>query len=857
MLKALWFQTHWLLGITAGLVLAVVGVTGGMLSFEDEILRALNPGVITVDARPRGPLPPAALIEKIRAEVPERTVTALTVYADPERAARVTLAPLPGGAGGPRGEMRYVDPYDGHLLGAVQGLDFFRLTMQIHRWLAAGDVGKQIVGASTIALVVLSLSGLYLRWPRRPLQARSWFHLNLKRGGRNLLWELHSVIGTWVLPFYLLASLTGLYWSYDWYRNALFDITGTPRPAQQGPRPGQGPGAPAPAPGAPGGAGRPVSAPPDLARMWDVFVREAGPYSMATLRLPQGNQPLTITYQPPDPAHERANNTLVIDPSGAVRQHRRFGDLPLGQRLMASIFPLHAGSYFGLPGLILMMIASLLMPLFAVTGWLLYLDRRKKKAEARRAAAQGQGWQAAGGQSVLVAFASQTGTAERLAWTTAAALKAVGLAPRVTPLATLDAAALARETQVLFIVSTFGEGEAPDAARAFSRAFPRSKVRLDTMRFALLALGDHTYGHFCGFGRSLEAALREKGAQPLFGTVEMDGDDAAALTTWQVRLSRLTGETVAGDWSTPAAQPWRLVERRCLNPGGVGLPTFHVVLEPPPGPLPVWEAGDIAQIQPRNDPGRVRAALAALSLDPAASVAAGGAALALEGVALRGALPGQVPAGITAQGFADLIRPLPDRDYSIASIPQDGRLELLVRQTRSPDGSLGVGSGWLTAHAPVGGEIELRIKPNPGFHAPPAERPLILIGNGTGFAGLRAHLKARIQAGRDRNWLLFGERNRAHDFYFSEEISGWVASGGIARLDLAFSRDQESRIHVQQRLAEAAEDLKAWVAEGAAIFVCGSLAGMAGGVDETLRSILGADVVERLAAEGLYRRDVY
>lgn len=892
MLKAIWFQTHWLLGITAGIVLAVVGVTGGMLSFEDEILRALNPGVITVEARPGGPLPPAALLDKIRAEVPERTITALTVHTDPERAARVTLAPFPSGTGGPRGEMRYVDPYDGRLLGAVRGQDFFRLTMQIHRWLAAGDVGKHIVGASTIALIVLSLSGLYLRWPRRPLQWRSWFHLDLNRRGRSFLWELHSVIGTWVLPFYLLASLTGLYWSYEWYRNALFDITGTPRPAQQGPRPGQAPGSAnqgpaaqaqgaqagagqAPGSGAPvaqgpasrdaarpaspggQGGGRAAGAPLDIARLWGVFEREAGPYSTATLRLPQGNQPLTITYQPPNPAHERANNSLVIDATGTVRQHRRFEDLPLGQHLMGSIFPLHAGSYFGMPGLILMMIASLLMPLFAVTGWMLYLDRRKKKGEVRRAAAEGTALPARSGTPVLVTFASQSGTAERLAWKTAAALQAAGTPCRVAALGTLAPDALARETRVLFIVSTFGEGEPPDSARAFARTFPRAAIRLDQLSFALLALGDRTYGHFCGFGRDLHKALKEKGAQPLFETVEMDGEDEAALTTWQARLARLTGGAVQGDWTGPDFGSWRLVERHCLNPGSVGLPTFHVVLEPLAEATAAWEAGDIAQVRPRNDPARVRKALAALSLDPATPVAAGGEATELEGVALRGALPGQVPDGITAQGFADLIRPLPERDYSIASIPRDGRLEILVRQTRAPDGSFGVGSGWLTAYAPIGTEIELRIKANPGFHAPPAEWPLILIGNGTGLAGLRAHLKARIHAGRDRNWLIFGERNQAHDFYFSQEVTGWVASGGIARLDLAFSRDQDERIYVQHRLAAASDELKAWVAEGAALFVCGSLAGMAGAVDETLRAILGADVLDRLAAEGRYRRDVY
>ena len=146
---------------------------------------------------------------------------------------------------------------------------------------------------------------------------------------------------------------------------------------------------------------------------------------------------------------------------------------------------------------------------------------------------------------------------------------------------------------------------------------------------------------------------------------------------------------------------------------------------------------------------------------------------------------------------------------------------------------------------------------NSAFHAPEDERPLILIGNGSGLAGLRSLLKARIAAGHTRNWLLFGERNAAHDFYCQGELQGWLASGELARLDLAFSRDQAQKAYVQDRLGESAELLRAWLAEGAAIYVCGSLEGMAGGVDRVLHDVLGAAAVEQLIEQGRYRRDVY
>ncbi|MBT9530153.1 MAG: flavodoxin, partial [Pseudomonas sp.] len=253
-----------------------------------------------------------------------------------------------------------------------------------------------------------------------------------------------------------------------------------------------------------------------------------------------------------------------------------------------------------------------------------------------------------------------------------------------------------------------------------------------------------------------------------------------------------------------AEQPfgeWRLLDRQCLNPGSSGAPTFLLRLQPPTAVD--WQAGDLLEVLPGN---HAEAAV---------------------------------------------------REYSIASLPANGVLELLVRQERHPDGSLGLGSGWLTAGAALQQPLLARLRRNSGFHAPEADCPLILIGNGTGLAGLRSLLKQRIGAGQSRNWLLFGERNAAHDFYCREELDGWLASGELARLDLAFSRDQAAKVYVQDRLRMAAEALRSWVVEGAAIYVCGSLDGMAGGVDEVLREVLGDAQVEALIEEGRYRRDVY
>ncbi|HEX2891211.1 sulfite reductase flavoprotein subunit alpha [Vineibacter terrae] len=848
MLRNLWFQLHWLLGIAASVVLAIVGVTGALLSFEDDILRALNPGIITVPLpAAAAPLEPASLAARIQASAPGRRITALTVSGAPDDAARVTFAPNAGAPG--RGETRYVDPYAGTILDPPRGLESFRFIMRLHRWLALDDPGKHIVGAATMALVVLALSGLYLRWPRRPLDWRAWLRVDFKRRGRNLLWDLHAVAGTVAVVPYLVMGLTGLYWSYGWYRGALFDLAGMPPPG--GERAGGPPNA------ARRGDERPAALGADA--VWKVFRREVPAYGVATLRWPaRPGQPYQVSYRLPDAPHDRANNTLVLDPAtGAVREHRLYAALPLGQKLLTGIFALHSGSFFGLTGVVLFMLASLAMPLFAVTGWMLYLDRRARK-RAVRAATRPLPAEPAASAPILIGFAGQSGTAERLAWQSAATLSGAGLAVAVTPLWRLDPSRLGATTRALFIVSTFGDGQPPDRMRGFARGIMRQSLPMSGMSFGLLALGDRSYQRFCGFGRDFESWLRRQGARPLFDRVDVDNSDAGALRHWQGHLGRLADRADLPDWEAPRYQDWRLAERRLGNDGSVGWPCFHIELAPPdPGHID-WQAGDIAEIGPAHGAARVASFLAEAGMDGTVAVTWDGLTCTLADTVARSILPPATPRqAVTAQALADCLQPLPHREYSIASLPQDGRIHLLVRQMRDAQGRSGIGSGWLTREAPVGAGIAVRVRRNAGFHAPGADRPLLLIGNGTGIAGLRAHLKDRVLKDRPRNWLIFGERNQAHDFHYADDIAAWRAAGMIERLDLAFSRDQKARIHVQDRLRDAAAALRAWVDDGAAIYVCGSLEGMAPAVDATLADLLGAAVLERMAAEGLYRRDVY
>lgn len=486
-------------------------------------------------------------------------------------------------------------------------------------------------------------------------------------------------------------------------------------------------------------------------------------------------------------------------------------------------------------------------------GIFLVRRRRQKIAATKLAAMAAQGK----GRPWLVAWASQTGFAEQLAWQTAETLQEVGLPVRLLPLSQVDAAVLQETENALFAVSTTGDGDAPDAALGFARRMRESAQDLSGLRYGLLALGDSSYAHFCAFGHAVDGWLQHSGAAAHFDLVEVDNGDAATLRHWQHHLSVLTGHTEIADWSQPDYGSWCLEERRCLNPGSAGAPVFFLSLAPVAGSAQ-WQAGDIVEIGPRNAPADVESLLHLLQADGGMTVIDAGRACALRDALASRTLPLDVAAlqGAGVQALLEL-KMLPHREYSIASVPQDGRIELILRQMRQPDGRLGVGSGWLTEHAPPKGEIALRIRSNRGFHAPVDDRPLILIGNGTGIAGLRAHIRARELQGRGRNWLLFGERNADRDFFFRDEIQAWQRNGVLSRVDLAFSRDQEERVYVQDRLREAAEELRQWVEQGAAIYVCGSLAGMAPAVAAVLKDVLGEEQLERMAEDGRYRRDVY
>ncbi|CAN5340043.1 sulfite reductase subunit alpha [soil metagenome] len=422
--------------------------------------------------------------------------------------------------------------------------------------------------------------------------------------------------------------------------------------------------------------------------------------------------------------------------------------------------------------------------------------KRAERVQAARLAAE------AGNGATVVAFASQTGMAEDIARMTARALTDAGEAASLVSFADLDLSMLQAARRALFVVATTGEGDPPDSASRVVRQVLGAAAKLPDLSYGLLGLGDTSYIDYCGFAHAVDAWLKRSGAKPLFDLIEVDDADADAIRQWQHQLNALTGANSPVDWTPVAYTPWQLQSRTLINPGSPGGEAWRLRLTPL-GSLPAWQAGDIAEI----------------------------------------GVPG--PDGGTS---------LAARDYSIASLPSEGGVELLIRLMTHPDGTPGLASGWLTRTVAVRGEVPVRLRTNSGFHGPDEGAPLILIGNGTGIAGLSAHLVGRTSG---EAWLMFGERSREHDAFFDDDLQAWLGDGRLSRLDRTFSRDAGDGRYVQALIDEHAADRRAWVERGAAIYVCGSLEGMASGVHAALERVLTTDGLIGLSEAGRYRRDIY
>ncbi|MEE3849138.1 bifunctional nitrate reductase/sulfite reductase flavoprotein subunit alpha [Gordonia sp. LSe1-13] len=233
----------------------------------------------------------------------------------------------------------------------------------------------------------------------------------------------------------------------------------------------------------------------------------------------------------------------------------------------------------------------------------------------------------------------------------------------------------------------------------------------------------------------------------------------------------------------------------------------------------------------------------------------------------------EYPVKAHPEEWVSVLKPLQPRSYSISSSPlhSPDEVELTVSAVRyNVHGTprKGVCSTFLADHC-ESQDIGVFVTSTTHFR-PPADpdTPMIMIGPGTGVAPFRGFLREREALGHEgKNWLFFGEQYSATDFYYRDELTTMLSDGLLTRLDVAFSRDQDRKIYVQDRMREHGEELYHWLHEGAHVYVCGDATRMAKDVDAVLKEIVahhgrrspaGAEsYVKALAADKRYVRDVY
>ena len=398
----------------------------------------------------------------------------------------------------------------------------------------------------------------------------------------------------------------------------------------------------------------------------------------------------------------------------------------------------------------------------------------------------------------LIVWASQSGNAQQLAQQLQQQLITAGKPAHCLALDQLSTTHLQHSKQIIFIVSTFGDGEAPDHARLFLKNLAADCL-LQHLKIHVLGLGDSRYPEFCKFATQLQARLVAQGVKVYLPLMTVDNMCASDLELWQTQIAQL--------FSIQAAKPnaykpvWfsaQLIERTHLNPysssAGLYLLRFKTIDHH-------WQAGDTVQIHPHNNPA------------------------------------------------------LSTREYSIASSANSDFLELIVRLTYDESNNPGQCSNWLCQELTLNHAIQFSLCSKPNFHATHLDKPAIFIGAGSGIAGLRAHIDERPQS--SQNWLIFGERCPTTDHILAEELNQWQQTQRLTHFDYAFSRDPVTPHYVQDYLHEHQQRLTDWLTQGATIYLCGSLQGMGRGVQQTLTQLLGEEHIQSLQQQGRYRTDLY
>jgi uncharacterized iron-regulated membrane protein len=408
-MKNFWRNIHLYLSLAAGIVIMIVCFTGATLVFEKELQMYIYPERYTVvPGVKRASIEDAvALLQK---KVKGISVTGAKVYNDPSRSLELSYSeekkekanrdgqkkhggakspekedpkkeegkkgegkkPEAGKGGG--GSQAFVNPYTGELISLYTHRNSFFFTMfSLHRWLLAGDAGKLIVGISTSVFLFILITGIILWWPKTKAKLKQ--HLTLKWAGwKRVNHDLHVVIGFYTAIFLFAFAFTGLAWSFEWFNNGIYWITGTENKRPEPPA-----------------SVIIATAPMGIDQILEIAQHEVPDAIFYTINKPKDSTAAyAVTVMPADPVHEKASDQYFFDQyTGKLLATALYKDRNLGQRVRGIFYPIHVGSIGGVAGRIIAFLACIAGVTFPMTGTILWINRlnkekKKKNKKARK-----------------------------------------------------------------------------------------------------------------------------------------------------------------------------------------------------------------------------------------------------------------------------------------------------------------------------------------------------------------------------------------------------------------------------------------------------------------------------------------
>jgi sulfite reductase (NADPH) flavoprotein alpha-component len=534
-------------------------------------------------------------------------------------------------------------------------------------------------------------------------------------------------------------------------------------------------------------------------------------------------------------------------------------------------------------------------------------------------------------KKLKILYGTHTGRSKTIAVQLASKLANRGVEVVSVALDDYETKQLTTETNVVFIVSTHGEGEPPAMAEDFhSFITGKRSPQLPNLNYSVVALGDKSYKFFCKTGIDIDQALAYSGAKSILPILTLDVDFQEEADRWITDFTEVFADIPANTTQTNTQNSVQngeaytrkspflatVIEKVKITGRDSDKEVNHVELSLEGSGI-VYEPGDSVGILANNPPQLIENILKHLEFDGTESVTI------KEGVfPLREALSNHLeitvinrdvvqkyqakvgngelqkvieneglldqylyghdvldlvedfPFSFSAQDLADVLRAFPARLYSISSsqaaVGDEVHLTVAtVRYTHKGRIRGGACSTYLADRIEIDSQVEVFIEKNPAFKLPENEEtPVILIGAGTGVAPYRAFLQHREANNlKGKTWLFFGERRFHSDFLYQVEWQKLLKDGYLEKIDVAFSRDQEDKIYVQNRLIEKQKEVFEWLEKGANIYLCGDMKQMAHDVQNTLLQIFetqggmteekALEFLKTLKKEKRFQTDVY